>query len=369
MEIEEGVNVASMIDDEVDCPMLVDAAWHTLTCETDGSARKTAAAAARALADSLDKGETPDEALAAAHAARSACDDLKFVRWAYCHFTNGGDASAAVPYKLPATIVAQASDIPYETSVLGQYRIGTVLPISADAAVRLFNSACHTGASVCLEPLNASSSNPAPAFATSVYSLQQCDGSSTQTVFLESGPDPNEVRKLKLVQAELLSCERELMEVVSHRAYKERGCSGDKELAWGDVRAYLDDLRRKENELRLRIEANSPGSNKVHLRRRGESSSQLHDELVKEHHAIVPVVLLDSKVCELRERLYRLSESASVHRVIAWSRWSASTAAHTPPEPPLIGERTRAAVCCGSAAAPRDRLTLRALQICRSATQ
>jgi len=28
MEIEEGVNVASMIDDGVDCPMLVDAAWH-----------------------------------------------------------------------------------------------------------------------------------------------------------------------------------------------------------------------------------------------------------------------------------------------------------------------------------------------------
>ncbi len=31
MEIEEGVNVASMIDDEVDCPLLVDAASHTLT--------------------------------------------------------------------------------------------------------------------------------------------------------------------------------------------------------------------------------------------------------------------------------------------------------------------------------------------------
>jgi hypothetical protein len=369
MEMEEGVNVASMNDDEIECPLLVDALWHTLTCEPDGCASKTAAAAARALAHSLDKGGTADEAHAAAHAIRSSCDDLKFVRWAYCHFANGGDAAAAVPFKLPATIVGQATDIPYETSVLGQYRIGTALPIPADAAVRLFNCTCHTGASLCLQPVNTGACSPALAFSTSVLSLQQCDGNSAQTVFLESGPDPVEVRKLKLVQAELSTCERELMEVVSHRAYKERGCSGDKELAWDGVNAYLDDLRRKENELRLRIEANSPGSNKTHSRRKGVSSNQVHDELVKEHHAIVPVVLLDSKVCDLRERLYRLSESAGVHRVIAWSRWSPSAAAHTPPEPPLIGERPRAAVRSGAAAAARDCLTLPALQICRSATQ
>ena len=54
MEIEEGVNVTSMIDDQIECPLAVDAVWHTLTCETDGCASRTAAAATRAFAGTLN---------------------------------------------------------------------------------------------------------------------------------------------------------------------------------------------------------------------------------------------------------------------------------------------------------------------------
>ncbi len=56
MEIDDGINVTSIIDDDVDCPVVCDAVWHTLTCEPDGAAIRTASAAARALADTLHAG-------------------------------------------------------------------------------------------------------------------------------------------------------------------------------------------------------------------------------------------------------------------------------------------------------------------------
>jgi hypothetical protein len=342
MEIEEGTNSTSLCDDQIECPYPSDVVWHTITCEANGAARRTAAAAARALANALDEGRSPDEAHAEVRKARSACEDLNFVRWAYCHFANIGDAF----FKLPATIVAQANDIPFETTVLGQYRIGTVLPISASDAVRLFNTPCYVGTSLCIEPLapsKASTTDGRFAISTSVFNPNNAVDSSSCYVFLEDGPDPNELRKLKLAQAELSKLERELMEVVSHRAFKERGCSGDMELSWGEVDAYVCETRVKEEALRARLLAVSSHTKNVDARRKKHASEHLHNELEKEHSSLAVVVLLNSKVCDLRENVYELSESIIANkRVIAWSRWSQSTAAHTPPELPLIGK----AFCC-----------------------
>jgi hypothetical protein len=336
IEVEDGTNVTSMCDDEIECPYVCDFVWHTITCEGDGAARRTAVAAVHALARSLDCGGTSDEAYEAAKEARSKCEDLSFVRWAYCHFVNCDDSGRASLLKLPTTVVAQANDIPYETTVLGQYRIGFVLPISASDAVRLFNTACHIGTSMCLEPSLRCNLTSDFQFSSSVFNHNNADGNCTAYSFLEKAPDPNEVRKLKLAQKELSECEQELMSVVSHRAFKERGCIGDSELSWVEVSAYLEHARRKEMELRDRISAND-AKNK-NSRRKVHSTELLQDDLEKQHASLATVILLDCRVSEVRERVYRLSEAVSAQHVIVWSRWSRSTAAHTPPEPPLIGE-------------------------------
>ena len=336
MEIEAGTNITSLSDDQIECPYPDDLVWHTVTCEADGAARRTAAASARALANALDEGRSPDEAHTAVRMVRAVCEDLAFARWAYCHFANIGDAF----FKLPATIVAQANDIPYETTVFGQYRIGTVLPISASDAIRLFNVPCHIGTSMCIEP-SASSKAPSTlgrfAYSTSVFNPKNAVDSSSYHVFLEDGPDPNEVRNLKLAQAELIELERELMDVVSQRAFKERGCTGDKELSWGEVDAYVAETRIKEDALRVRLSIDSQAKN-VDVRRKKAYSEHLHDELAREHSSLAVVLLLNSKVCDLRESVYKLSERVARKQLIAWSRWSPNTAAHTPPEPPLIGK-------------------------------
>ena len=357
MEIEEGINVTSMTDDEIECPVVCDTVWHTLTSEPDGAAKITAAAAARALAETLNAGKTEEEAIIAVEAAKSLNKDLLFARWASCCFANG-DFAAALPYKLPVSFVAQAADIPYETTVNGQYRVGCILPLTASDAVRIFNTLCHIGPSVCIQPskqhasLSAASSGDL-SFSSAVLNPNVClgaDGSSSSCVFLECGPDPNEVRNLKLLQAELSQFERELMEVVSHRAFKERGGIGDKELSWAEIGVHLVALRIKEEELRARIAANKLAIKKekgggvmaMHDRlqlRRGTvvtSVDHLQDELSKEHAGLLPVILLDSRVSELRESVNMLSESASKQHVIVWSRWSKCASAHTSPEPPLV---------------------------------
>lgn len=336
IEIEDGTNVTSMCYDEIECPYVCDLVWHTITCEADGAARRTAVAAAHAITHSLDSGGTPDEAYDAAKEARSKCEDLSFVRWAYCHFVNFDNFGNPSLLKLPSTVVAQANDIPYETTVLGQYRIGLVLPICANDAVRLFNTACHIGASMCLEPSIPHNRTSDFEYSSSVFNHNNADGNCPAHSFLERAPDPNEVRKLKLAQQELSESEQELMSVVSHRAFKERGCVGDRELTWYEVSAYLESARRKEMELRDRIAANN--LKKTNPRRKLHSTDLLQDELEKEHASLASVVLLDCRVSELRESVYRLSEAVATQHVIVWSRWSVSTAAHTPPEPPLIGE-------------------------------
>lgn len=337
IEIEDGTNVTSMCDDEIECPYACDFVWHTITCEADGAARRAAVAATHALARILDCGGSPDEACEAAKEERSKCEDFCFARWAYCHFVNCDDLGRPSLMKLPATVVAQANDIPYETTVLGQYRIGFVLPISASDAVRLFNTACHIGTSVCLEPSIRHNVTSSFEFSSSVFNHSNADGNCAAYSLLESAPDPNEVRKLKLAQKELSECEQELMSVVSHRAFKERGCIGDSELSWDEVNTYLESARRKETELRDRIFAID--SKKTNSRRKVHSTQILQDDLEKQHASLAAVILLDCRVSELRERVYRLSEAVATQHVIVWSRWSSSTAAHTPPEPPLIGEQ------------------------------
>ena len=66
------------------------------------------------------------------------------------------------------------------------------------------------------------------------------------------------------------------------------------------------------------------------------SVDHLQDELSKEHAGLLPVILLDSRVSDLRESVNMLSESASKQHVIVWSRWSKCASAHTSPEPPLV---------------------------------
>ncbi len=100
---------------------------------------------------------------------------------------------------------------------------------------------------------------------------------------------------------------------------------------------YVAAVRGKEEQLRARLSAIS-GSKQLDSWKKASSSQHLHDELTKEHAALASVVLLDSKVSELRKSVYDRSEIAAKQYVIVWSRWSENTAAHTPPEPPLIGK-------------------------------
>jgi hypothetical protein len=351
IEIEEGVNVTSMIDDEIGCPSSCDLVWHTLTCESGGAASLAAQAAALALSQVLDKGGTPDDAHAAFKAAHAACEDLKIARWAECYFVNYNEHGTAEPYKLPLSVVSQANDIPYETTVRGQYRIGAVLPISAEDAIRVFNTPCHVGPALCLEPCSRAKHSAALHYSSTVLNATSASGGSAQRVFLERGPDPNELRKLKLLQAELSALEIELMDVVSLRAYKERGCTGDRELSWDSINEYLATVRRKEEELRARIAANVSESKPHNRRKAGHVNSHLQDELAKEHASLESLVLFDFKVCNVRDRVHRLSEKVSQQHVIVWSRWSQSACAHTPPEPPFIGSSSCACVdaCDGRA--------------------
>lgn len=363
IEIEEGVNVTSMINDEIECPFVCDTVWHTRTCEKDGAALTTAHAAAQALSNALTKGHSAEDAFAEFKAVQSSCDDLKFSRWASCYFMNTCDG-ARVPYKLPMNFVSQANDIPHETTVLGQYRVGAVLPISASEAVRIFNLVCHVGPSMCLEPCVPIKPCIGLTFSNSVLNPMNADGGCAHRAFLEFGPDPNKVRMLKLLQTELSELEIELMDVVSLRAFKERGSTGDRELSWDSVNAYMSVARHKESELRARIAKNASESKFRHCKTPekfcGHSQAEdlssidslvgdiqqrvnshlynLQDELVKEFASIQRIILLDDKVNEVRQKVYRMSEVASQQHVIIWSRWSQNACAHTPPEPPFVGK-------------------------------
>jgi hypothetical protein len=130
------------------------------------------------------------------------------------------------------------------------------------------------------------------------------------------------------------------VENVSHFCirYRERGCTGDRELSWSEVDSYVAAARGKEEQLRARLSAIS-GSKQLDSWKKASSSQHLQDELTKEHASLAAVVLLDSKVSELRKTVHDRSEMAAKQYVIVWSRWSENTSAHTPPEPPLIGKR------------------------------
>jgi hypothetical protein len=353
-EIQEGVNITSLLDDETENPCNQDFAWLLRTSEADSASAKSEAAAIRALASALDSGACAEDAHAAAAAARSQNQDLRFVRWAYCQFPiKAHRPLEAGGFKLPETIISQLKDIPHETTVYAQYRLGVSLAISAKDAVRLFNTLCHIGPSLCLEPCVASDGSNCVEYSISVLKHEVVDEFSYRTLFLERAPDPHELRKMKIAQNEISALERQLMKLVSERAYAQRNFTGDPELSWGEVQNILVSIRSEEQHLRARVaelEGNhtQKKNSKQHLNSLLEArdpqrefllqSCCLHDQLIEQHAELAPIVLLDTRLSDLRCQLERFSERASVQHVTLWSRWSPKIAAHTPAEPPLIGE-------------------------------